>query len=89
MAAGIGPTVRLWLQPPREPMQRTAMELREALVSRLAQGEKLSLTDAEEARVTRRELREQPLRPKIRHTLLSLAARVSRGNGRPRAEITN
>ena len=33
------------------------MELREALVSRLAQGEKLSLTDAEVARVTRREVR--------------------------------
>ena len=57
MAASIGPTVRLWLQPPHELMQRTAMELRAALVSRLAQGEKLSLTDAEEARVTRREVR--------------------------------
>ena len=38
-------------------MQRTAIELREALVSRLAQGATLTLTDAEEARVTRRELR--------------------------------
>ena len=33
------------------------MELREALVSRLAQDKKLSLTDAEVARVTRREVR--------------------------------
>ena len=57
MAAGIGPTVSLWLLPPHEPMQRTATELREPLVSRLAQGEKLSLTDAEEARVTLREVR--------------------------------
>ena len=57
MVASIGPTVRLWLQPPHEPTQHAAMELREALVSRLAQGATLTLTDAEEARVTRRELR--------------------------------
>ena len=57
VAAGIDPIVRLWLQPPRELMQRTAMELREALVSRLAQSTSLALTDAEEARVTRREVR--------------------------------
>ena len=57
MAVRIGQIVRLWLQPPHEPMRRTAMELREALISRLTQGEKLSLTDAEVARVTRREVR--------------------------------
>ena len=57
VAAGIGPIVRLWLQPPRGSMQRTAMELREALVSRLAQSTTLVLTDAEKARVTRREVR--------------------------------
>ena len=56
-AAGMGPRVRLWLQPPHEPSQRTAVELREALVSRLSQGKELSLTDAEVARVTRREVR--------------------------------
>ena len=57
VATGIGPIVRLWLQPPRGPIQRTAMELREALVSRLAQSTTLALTDAEEARVTMREVR--------------------------------
>ena len=57
VAAGIGLTVRLWLQPPRESVQRTAMELRGDLVSRLAQSTTLVLTDAEEARVTRREVR--------------------------------
>ena len=45
--AGIVPTVRLWLQPPRGPAQRTAIELREALVSHLAQSATLSLADAE------------------------------------------
>eukprot|EP00964_Phaeocystis_antarctica_P097869 scaffold63932_cov66-Phaeocystis_antarctica.AAC.2 len=57
VAAGIFPTVRLWLQPPHGPAQRTAIELREALVSRLAQSATLSLTDAEGSRVTRREVR--------------------------------
>ena len=38
-------------------MQRTAMELRDALISRLAQSATLSLTDEELARVTRREVR--------------------------------
>ena len=38
-------------------MQRTAMELREALISRFAQGATLTLKDAEKARVTRREVR--------------------------------
>ena len=57
MAGGIGPAVRLWLQPPNGAMQRTAMELRDALISRLAQSATLSLTDEELARVTRREVR--------------------------------
>ena len=48
---------RLWLQPPHGPTQRTAVELREALVARLAQSARLLLTDAERARVTLREIR--------------------------------
>ena len=51
------PTVRLWLQPPHGPTERTAVELRETLAARFALGARLSLSDAERARVTLREIR--------------------------------
>ena len=50
-------TVELWLQPPRAPTQRTTAELRSALDARFAQSLTLSLTAAEEARVTKTHLR--------------------------------
>ena len=52
-----GQAIRLWLLPPNGPTQRTAAELREALVARFAQGARISLTDSERARVTIREIR--------------------------------
>ena len=57
VVAGGVTTVRLWLQSPNSPTQRTALELRDALDSRLKQDASLSLSPTEVGRGSPRSAR--------------------------------